>query len=140
MPSLTPRCSSYWKGSFLVTFDLGHQLYFTYIYICTSYKEMEYIYIHIYAYIYIYMHTTVYIYIYIYMYKYIYEFIHIYIYIYIYGSPCGIMDFSLKVSSNSSHTMTFIFRLTLLGKIWTHFSLTSSGLDSITAVLQQGWI
>ena len=29
-PSLTPQCSSYWKGSFLVALDYGHQLYFTY--------------------------------------------------------------------------------------------------------------
>ena len=26
MPSLTPRCSSYWKGSLLVTLDYGRQL------------------------------------------------------------------------------------------------------------------
>ena len=28
-PSPTPRCSSYWKGSLLVTLDYGRQLYFT---------------------------------------------------------------------------------------------------------------
>ena len=28
--SPTPRCSSYWKGSLLVTIDYGHQLYLTY--------------------------------------------------------------------------------------------------------------
>ena len=27
-PFLTPRCSSYWKGSFRVTLNYGHQLYF----------------------------------------------------------------------------------------------------------------
>ena len=27
-PSPIPRCSSYWKGSLLVTLDYGHQLYF----------------------------------------------------------------------------------------------------------------
>ena len=27
-PSLTPQCSSYWKGSFWVALDYGHQLYF----------------------------------------------------------------------------------------------------------------
>ena len=32
-PSPTPRCSSYWKGSFRVTFAYGRQLYFIYIYI-----------------------------------------------------------------------------------------------------------
>ena len=26
-PSLTPRCSSYWKGSFLVAYDYSRQLY-----------------------------------------------------------------------------------------------------------------
>ena len=45
-PSPTPQCSSYWKGSFLVTRDYGCQLYYIYIYI--------YMYIHIYIYIYIY--------------------------------------------------------------------------------------
>ena len=29
-PSLTPRCSSYWKVSLLVAFDYGRQHYFTY--------------------------------------------------------------------------------------------------------------
>ena len=29
----TPRCSSYWKGSFQVTLDYGRQLYFTLLYI-----------------------------------------------------------------------------------------------------------
>ena len=34
VPSLTPRCSSYWKGSLLVALDYGRQVYFfTYIYI-----------------------------------------------------------------------------------------------------------
>ena len=31
MPSPTPQCSSYWKGSLRVTLNYGHQLYF---YIC----------------------------------------------------------------------------------------------------------
>ena len=30
-PSPTPRCSSYWKGSLLVTLDYGHQLFTFYI-------------------------------------------------------------------------------------------------------------
>ena len=30
-PSPTPRCSSYWKGSLLVTLDYGCQLYFYFI-------------------------------------------------------------------------------------------------------------
>ena len=30
-PSLTPRCSSYWKGSLWVAFDYGRQLYFIFI-------------------------------------------------------------------------------------------------------------
>ena len=30
VPSPTPRCSSCWKGSLLVTLDYGRQLYFTY--------------------------------------------------------------------------------------------------------------
>ncbi len=29
VPSPTPQCSSYWKGSLLVTLDYGHQLFFT---------------------------------------------------------------------------------------------------------------
>ena len=36
-PSLTPRCSSYWKGSLLVALFYGRQLYlliYVYIYIC----------------------------------------------------------------------------------------------------------
>ena len=37
-PSPTPRCSSYWKASFLITLDYGRQLYFftkyIYIYVC----------------------------------------------------------------------------------------------------------
>ena len=32
-PSPTPRCSSYWKGSLLVTLNYGRQLYLLYIYI-----------------------------------------------------------------------------------------------------------
>ena len=31
VPSATPRCSSYWKGSFLVALDYGHRLYFVYL-------------------------------------------------------------------------------------------------------------
>ena len=30
VPSPTPWCSSYWKGSLLVALDYGRQLYFTY--------------------------------------------------------------------------------------------------------------
>ena len=32
VPSPTPRCSSYWKGSLLVALDYGRQLYFSYIF------------------------------------------------------------------------------------------------------------
>ena len=31
VPSPTPRCSSYWKASFMVALDYGHQLYFVYL-------------------------------------------------------------------------------------------------------------
>ena len=34
-PSPTPRCSSYWKGSLLVTLDYGRQLYLLYMCVCT---------------------------------------------------------------------------------------------------------
>ena len=57
-PSSTPWCSSYWKGSLQVTFDYGHQLYFTYIFAHT----------HIYVYAHTHTHTHIYIYIYIYIY------------------------------------------------------------------------
>ena len=30
VPSPTPQCSNYWKGSLLVTLDYSRQLYFTY--------------------------------------------------------------------------------------------------------------
>ena len=33
VPSPAPWCSSYWKGSFWVALDYGHQLYYIYIYI-----------------------------------------------------------------------------------------------------------
>ena len=35
--ALTPRCSSYRKGSFRVALDYGHQLYLQYIYIYSKY-------------------------------------------------------------------------------------------------------
>ena len=50
VPSPTPQCGSYWKGSLLVALDYGRQLYFT-----------MYIYIYIYIYIYTYTHTHIYI-------------------------------------------------------------------------------
>ena len=36
VPTLTPRCSSYWKGSLQVTLNYGHQLYFTYFHLSSS--------------------------------------------------------------------------------------------------------
>ena len=35
VPSPTPRCSSYWKGSRLVALDYGRQLYLLYTYMFT---------------------------------------------------------------------------------------------------------
>ena len=32
-PSPTPQCSSYWKGSYRISLDYGHQLYFFFTYI-----------------------------------------------------------------------------------------------------------
>ena len=32
VPSPTPRCSNYWKGSFLIPLDYGRQLYFLFYY------------------------------------------------------------------------------------------------------------
>ena len=34
LPSLTPRCSSYWKGSFRVTLDNSRQLIYIYVCVC----------------------------------------------------------------------------------------------------------
>ena len=39
--SPTPQCSSYWKGSFRVVLDYGHQLYFYYIDIHTNRQELS---------------------------------------------------------------------------------------------------
>ena len=55
-----PRCSSYLKGSLLVTLDYGHQLYFTYIH------TYGHICIHVYVNTYVYLHTHTGTYIYIY--------------------------------------------------------------------------
>ena len=38
-PSSTPRCSSYWKGSLLVTLDYGRKLYYYYCYYYTILKK-----------------------------------------------------------------------------------------------------
>ena len=40
MPSPTPRCSSYWKGSFLVTLDYDRQLYFYFTHIKANKKKI----------------------------------------------------------------------------------------------------
>ena len=37
----TPQCSSYWKGSLLVTFDESCQLYFTYLYNLSAQSKMK---------------------------------------------------------------------------------------------------
>ena len=83
-PSLTPQCSSYWKGSLWFTFDYGRRLYHQhiYIYICNNalsnvlflidyccssfYEELIYlILLYIYIYVCVYMHTNTYAYIHV---------------------------------------------------------------------------
>ena len=68
VPSPTPWCSSYRKGSLRVTLDYGRQLYFyLYIYskrICTHACSTIYIYIYIYIYWCLCMYEYIYIYIY----------------------------------------------------------------------------
>ena len=90
LPSPTPQCSSYWKGSLWVALDYSCQLYFTiyiYIYIYITFSLSLSIYIYIYICTHTQTHKYIYIYVYIYthIYIYIYTYIYIYIYIYIHG-------------------------------------------------------
>ena len=41
VPSPTPQCSSYWKGSFRVALDYGRQLYFNYLNFLHSFSNFQ---------------------------------------------------------------------------------------------------
>ena len=93
--SIFTWCSSFWKGSLLVTHNYGCQLFI--------YTLMYIIYLYIYIYIYIYTHTHMYVYIYIYIYIHTHTHTYIYIYIYIIYLVTGTKIISIFTSVSCTH-------------------------------------
>ena len=75
-PSPTHWCSSYRKGSLLVTLDYGRQLYFFYLYIYTHAYLRSCVYRHIKIRIFVQLFMCVCVCVYIYIYIYIYIYTH----------------------------------------------------------------